>query len=188
MTTPASPAPPAGSTVEIGTSPGQTVRLALLSALMTAVSAALAVVGEGVAVVVVGWVGALFFGFCGLVWVRRAVLQQGAVVTISPEGFRDVRVARETVPWADVLEISTWTQSGQDVLVLRVADDVWDRLTLTTIARSSRRANRALGADRLAVTAQGLRTSYPELFRLTVAAASTAWHAGRGTDPSPTAR
>lgn len=177
MTTPPSSATPAGPTVEIGTSPGQTVRLTLLSALMTAASAALAVLGEGV-VAVVGWVGALFFGFCGLVWVRRALVQRGAVVTISPEGFRDVRVARETVPWADVLEISTWTHSGQHVLVLRVADDVWDRLTLTTIARSSRRANRALGADGLAVTAQGLRTSYPELFQLTVEAASAAWQGG----------
>ncbi|MGW6131414.1 STM3941 family protein [Cellulomonas sp. NPDC055163] len=177
MTTPAGPAAPAGRTVEIGTSPGQTVRLTLLSALMTAASAALAVLGEGVVAVVVGWVGALFFGFCGLVWVRRALVQRGPVVTISPEGFRDVRVARETVPWADVLEISTWTHSGQHVLVLRVADDVWDRLALTTIARASRRANRALGADGLAVTAQGLRTSYPELFRLTVEAAAAAWQA-----------
>jgi hypothetical protein len=179
VTTPARPAAPAGPTVEIGTSPFQTVRLTLLSALMTAASAVLAVFGEGPVVVVVGWVGALFFGFCGAVWVRRALVQRGAVVTISPEGFRDVRVARETVPWADVLEISTWTHSGQHVLVLRVADEVWDRLTLTTIARSSRRANRALGADGLAVTAQGLRTSYPELFRLTVEAASAAWQAGR---------
>ncbi|WP_258726512.1 STM3941 family protein [Cellulomonas sp. NS3] len=172
---------PAGPTVEIGTSPGRTLGLTLLSALMTAASAALALVGEGVVVVVVGWVGALFFGACGAVWVRRALVQRGAVVTVSPEGFRDVRIARETVPWADVLEISTWTHSGQHVLVLRVADDVWDRLTLTTIARSSRRANRALGADGLAVTAQGLRTTYPELFRLTVEAASAAWQSGGGT-------
>lgn len=174
MTVPA----PVTPTLEIGVSPAQTVRLTLLSVLMTAASAALLLVDDEPVLTVVGAVGALFFGWCGVVWVRRALTHRGAVVTVSAEGFRDVRVARETVPWSDVLDIGTWSSSGQDVMVLRVPDEVWDRLTLTAIARSSRRANRALGADGLAITAQGLRIRYDELFGATVRAASAAWQEG----------
>lgn len=169
---------PVTPTVEFGTSPAQTVRLTLLSLLMTAASAALLLVDDEPVLTVVGVVGALFFGWCGVMWVRRALTHRGAVVTISAEGFRDVRVARETVPWSDVLEIGTWSSSGQQVMVLRVPDEVWDRLTLSAIARTSRRANRALGADGLAITAQGLRVRYEQLFGATVQAASAAWQAG----------
>lgn len=176
---------PQQSTVELSTSPAGIARLLLLGVLLTAASAWLVVLDGGVALTVVGWVGVVFFGGCGIVWVERAIRLRGPVVTISPEGFRDLRVAREVVPWSDVLEISTWTHSGQQVMVLRVPDEVWDRLSLTVIARSSRRANRALGVDGLAITAQGLRATYPQMFEATVRAASAAWQASHGSGPRP---
>jgi hypothetical protein len=104
---------------------------------------------------VVGIVGALFFGLGTAVMLWRA-LTTGAVVTLAPEGLRDVRVAREFIPWTAIERVSTYTISGQSFVIVAVAPEVEQRLTLTAIARWTRGANRAIGADGLAVGPQGL--------------------------------
>jgi hypothetical protein len=87
-----------------------------------------------------------------LLW--RAFTTHGAVVAITPEGIRDGRVAAELIAWSAVSDIAIWENRAQPVMVLAVDPAVEAGLTLTRVARWTRGANRALGADGLCVTAQ----------------------------------
>jgi hypothetical protein len=110
-------------------------------------------------------VGVAFFGLCTWGILRRLLNASGPVVTLSPEGIRDTRVAKEPIPWSAVTGISTWEYRGQKAMVLAVSPGVEDRLGLTRMARWTRGANRALGADGLCITAAGLKIDYATLLQ-----------------------
>jgi hypothetical protein len=167
--------------VEIGGSPWKMLGLSVLGVIMTGLSAAVALrrfpgMQVDVFLELMGYAGAAFFGLCSVIGFWRLLTTRGPVVTITPEGIRDTRVARQFIPWSAVSRISTWEHSGQKVMVLAVNPEVERRLALTAIARWSRGANRALGADGLCVTAQGLRMDYETLL------ATSAAYAQRATD------
>jgi hypothetical protein len=158
-------------TIEIETSPSRTLYLAGLGIFMTALGAVIAldaIPDEQLGTIerAFGAAAALFFGVCTLIWLWRLVAGRGPMLTISPQGICDKRVARETIPWSAVRKISTWEYSGQRILVLDVDPAVERTLHLTTIAKWTRRVNRSLGADGLCVTAQGLKISYDQLWEL----------------------
>ena len=71
-------------------------------------------------------------------------------------------------------DISTWGIQGQKIMVLAIDPAVESRLTTTPIARWSRGANRALGADGLCITAQGLKIDYKSLLQTSMAYAEAA--------------
>lgn len=132
----------------------------------------------------VGIVGTLFFGLCTLMIVRQWFTLQ-AVVTLSPAGLRDVRVAREFIPWSAIERLSTWTFQGQNILVVAVAPAVESRLTLTRTARWTRGPNRNLGADGLCVTAHGLKVDFAGLAALVHAYAATHGAPASRAAPAP---
>lgn len=124
--------------------------------------------------VMVVYLGIVFFGACSLLIAHRILKLRGPVVTISPEGITDLRVAARTVPWHAIHGISTWSQSGQKVMVLAVDPAVEATLGLSRIARWSRKANAALGADGLCIAASGLAMPYDDLLQTTIAYAAKA--------------
>lgn len=163
-------------TIEIGSSPVRMLGFIMLGDGMTALAGAIALGRIGKAapdsfITFIGWVGLLFFGLCTATILWRLVTERGAVVTLTPEGIRDVRVAAEFIARTAVQGISTWSSHGQRIIVLAVDQATEAGLTLSRIARWSRGANRSLGADGLCVTAQGLRMGYDDLL-----AVATAYH------------
>lgn len=118
---------------------------------------------------VVGFVGLIFFGAatCMVAW--RIVALRGPVLTLSPEGLRDVRVAAESIPWPAVEAFGTWSANKQSFVILRVAPEVERGLRQTRIARWTRSANRSLGADGLAIGTTGLELAHEDLLRLIAA-------------------
>ncbi|WP_434424556.1 STM3941 family protein [Nannocystis pusilla] len=132
----------------------------------------------------IGIVGTLFFGLCTIMIVRQWFTLE-AVITISPAGLRDVRVAREFVPWSAIERLSTWTLQGQSILVVAVAPEVESRLTLTRTARWTRGANRKLGADGLCITAHGLKLDFASLAALVHAYAAAYGAPAARTAPLP---
>jgi hypothetical protein len=121
--------------------------------------------GVGIA----GAAGALFFGPATLLIVWRALTSAGPVVTLTPTGIRDIRVASAEIPWDAVRGISTWSHQGQNAMVIAVTPEIEAGLGLTAMTRMTRKANRALGADGLCITAQGLKTTYQDLLETTLA-------------------
>lgn len=160
--------------LEIEASPWKMLGLAVLGVGMTALSAAMAFrllpnVGAGSFYEFVGNLGVLFFGLCTGLVLWRALRQRGPVVTITPEGIRDIRVAAEFVPWSAVKAISTWSCNRQKFIVFDIDPEVESRLTLTRIAKWTRGANRGLGADGLCIGPQGLKIGYDKLLDICAA-------------------
>lgn len=107
--------------------------------------------------------GVPFFGGCTLVAFWRALVSRGPVLSFSPEGLLDRRIAPVPIPWRAIRGISTWTYKRQKVMVLDVDPGAEAQLPLSRMVRLTRSANRQLGADGLCVAASGLKMSYAEL-------------------------
>ncbi len=117
----------------------------------------------------IGYAAVGFFGLCGFIGIWRLLTQRGPVITLSPMGFRDIRVSHDAVPWPAIASIGTWTHSGQRIMVLSLKPGEEEKLRLTTIARMSRGANARLGADGLAIAAQGTKINHDRLIEATAA-------------------
>lgn len=117
----------------------------------------------------VGWIGLGVFGLFGLFILWRLLTMRGPVLTVSPKGLLDIRVAAKIIPWGAVERVGVWESNRQKLLVLGVAPDVESKLELTRMARWTRGANRALGADGLCIGAQGLKLRFDDLDRLVMA-------------------
>jgi hypothetical protein len=156
-------------TIEFHASPTRLLTLLSFSVMSTAIAAALAFrllpnMPSDPAVVSAGYSGLIFFSFCAAVAIWRLLAQRGPIVTVSPAGLRDVRVAAEPIPWQAIKSISTWQMQRQMVLLIAIDPADEARLTLTRVARWMRSAHRKLGADGLIVSAHGLKVGYPTLF------------------------
>jgi hypothetical protein len=156
-------------TIEFDASPTRLLTLLAFSGMSTAIAAALAFrllpnLPNDPTVVSAGYTGLVFFTFCAAVAVWRLLAQRGPVVTVSPAGLRDVRVAAEPIPWRAIKSISTMQMQRQTVLLIAIDPTDEARLTLTRVARWMRTANRAHGVDGLVVSAHGLKVGYPTLF------------------------
>jgi hypothetical protein len=146
--------------IEIEGSPAKLLGLLGLGVLMTALSAAVAIpllpgFRPNAFHQFVGYFGAVFFGACTVTIAWRLITAGGPVVTITPQGIRDTRVAAEFIPWGAIRKIHTWQFSGQKMMVLAIDPAIERQLTLTKAARWSRGANRALGADGCASRRRG---------------------------------
>ena len=154
-------------TLVIESSPRKLLVLVGIGGLMTAASLAVAFLLPSIALLYrsVGYFGAAFFGLCTCAAVWRLLTSRGPVITISPEGIRDTRVAAVVIPWSAVTGISTWEYSGQKAMVVALKPGVEEGLGLTSMARLTRDANRALGADGLCVAASELKIDYDTLLQ-----------------------
>ena len=168
-------------TIEIAASPWKHLGLIAGGVVLTALSAAIAFdLAPGMAAratdfhKLAGYVGVPFFGLCTIIAAWRLITAGGPVVTITPAGIRDTRVAAELIPWRAVGRISTWEYQRQKIMVLAVDPAVERTLTLTAIARWSRGVNARLGADGLCIAATGLRIKYEALFDIACAYAARA--------------
>jgi hypothetical protein len=165
--------------VEIEASPVKLLGIAVISVVLTALSTAAALrafpkIQPGSFAEFSGYVGMLFFGACTLFAVWKALTTHGPVVTITREGIRDSRIATELIPWSAVKDITIWKYRRQRFMVLVVDPVVETGLNLTRVARWSRNANRALGADGLCVGANELKIGFDDLLATSLAFAR-AW-------------
>jgi hypothetical protein len=155
------------STVEIKGSPAKLIGLLFGGILMTALCGMIVI---GYIPVIAGslrqflsWVGLVFFAACTFLIASRLLRASSTVVTLSPEGILDTRVAERPIPWNAIQDVGVWTMQGQKVIVLPVPPETESALGLTRIARWSRQANKKLGADGLCVMASGLKISHDAL-------------------------
>jgi len=173
-------------TIEFYASPTRQLTLLAFSGFSLAIAAALALrllpgLPNDPAAVSAGTTGVVLFSFCAAVAIWRLWAQRGPIVTLSPAGLRDVRVAADVIPWRAIKGISTWQMQRQMVLVLAIDPAEEARLTLTRVAQWMRTANRRLGADGLVVSAHGLKVGYPTLFY----ACRDYWEAWRNSPAAP---
>jgi hypothetical protein len=169
----------AGGVLEISRSPWRTVGLMAAGLLLTALSASVAFHllpdrRAGLYEQFISYVLVALFAQWTFIIAWRSLTVGGAVVTVTPEGIRDTRVAAELIPWTAIERISTWQHRGPKVLVLAVDPEVERGLSLTRMACWSRKVNRALGADGLCIEVRGLSIGYDKLLQTCMAYAQNA--------------
>ena len=162
-------------TIEIKQSPWEMLKMLAIGIGFVATSIFIAYQGN-IFYLAIGIFGIVFFGALTLFVLWRLVTQIGPVVTVSPKGVRDKRVAAEVIPWSGITDISTWSAYNQPAIILAVRPEVEKRLRLSLMTRLTRRANTSLGADGLAIASQGLGMKHDEL----VDTLTAYWHRAGG--------
>lgn len=120
-------------------------------------------------VIALGAFGTVFFGAALLVALKRLLTHGQTVVTLAPEGIRDIRIAPEIIPWRAIEEISTWGAPPNAFIVLGVRPEAEKELSLGAIPRWTRGMNARLGADGLCLGLSDLAVEH-EAFLDTVLA------------------
>lgn len=137
--------------------------------------------------VAIGYVGAVFFGLatCRMLW--RLATSKRPVLFISRVGFRDTRLADETIAWSAVRKIFPWEQRGQKFVVLKVDPLVAQRFSGGFATQALALLNKALGTDSVIVNAVGLTMDTGTLLET----CNQYWGAGRPAQveqPEPEAK
>ena len=101
------------------------------------------------------------------------------MLTLSPQGFRDIRISPEFIPWSVVENLSIWRYRNTKTVVVKVSEAVWRDFPLSRMARWTRSANANLGVDGLAIGTVELATGTDELLAMMRAFAVA--HGGKAT-------
>ena len=166
-------------TVEIRSSPTRLVLLGAggLAAGVLSFAIAKTYAGTGSYREFIGWVGVVFCGLVVLVALWRALRMRQPTLTLSPQGFRDIRVSPDFIPWTAVENLSIWQYRNTKTVIAKVPETVWRDFPLSRMARWSRSANTSLGVDGLAIGTVELQTRSDEL--LETMRAFAAAHGGK---------
>lgn len=130
---------------------------------------------------ILGYVGVLFFGSATYLTLKRLASIRSPILTLTPDGFFDVRISTAPISWSVVDDVTTWKRFGQKLVALRIAGPEIDRLPLTRIAKWNLGINRTLGAGELHLGAHDLPLGHRELLELCIAyvAAARGAHASQ---------
>jgi hypothetical protein len=69
----------------------------------------------------IGWLSVVFFGFCGVLWVK-SLFDGREQLRIGSAGLRAARWSDQTIPWSEIVEVTTWNYRGQKAIVLHLRD------------------------------------------------------------------
>ena len=152
-------------TIEIEGAPLNVAFVVAITGLATAACTVvvLASAGDASNDAIWGMVGFVFFGLCTIIAARYMASLKGAVLTISPEGIRDLRVAREIIPWSAVRKISSVMSNGQRVMFLSIDPGIEARLTPSPASKGFGGHRRPSGEQGIGIPVQGLKTDYDTL-------------------------
>ena len=112
--------------------------------------------------VAVGVISAIGFGGFAVMGIMRLLGRKRPIITISPDGIRDIRVSHDTVPWSGVAALGEWRMQGHRAVELTLepeADLATKRLPFEAMLRGVSR----LGPHGVAFSAGGLLITYDDL-------------------------
>jgi hypothetical protein len=95
------------------------------------------------------------------------------VIKLSPRGFVDVRISPKLVPWTVVQGIFSWRDRNTRIILVKVAETVWQDPSISHLAHWSRSANASLGMDGLPIAAVELWVKFDDLLEMMTAYAAT---------------
>jgi hypothetical protein len=155
--------------IEIGYSSLRLLRLLGLGILMTSLCVAVAFnwyhsASIGLFRMAVGYFGVVFFGFatCKSVWLL--ISARKPVVFIRRDGICDARISNELIAWKSVQKISIWQHRRQKLVILKLTPLLANRLIGSRLKRLISVANKAFGADGVAVSTAALTMDAETLF------------------------
>jgi hypothetical protein len=90
----------------------------------------------------IGVVGIIMFGPAAIQSAGRLLGSRQPVLFLTPDGFKDIRISSEWIPWSTILSAKDYRGKG---LVLDVDPQFESRLRLSFVSRFARTANRLFG-------------------------------------------
>ncbi|MCG6858348.1 MAG: hypothetical protein LJE67_09795 [Salaquimonas sp.] len=150
--------------------------------------------------------GVLFFGFGFVATVIMAIRWRGPVVTLSPDGIRDIRMSPELINWRDVNDITTLRGDDPEMqaatgslpvstaaadrqirrtrfMMLAVAPGIKERIFAGhRMGEWALKLDQKHGVEGIAINPEQLSVGYDKLF----AAARAYWQAAGGGQSGPT--
>lgn len=150
-------------TLEIEYDGAKLFGLILLGLLLTAASVGMTLSSSLRFQVFVGYFGTVFFGLATIKALWSLLRSSGPIITITPDGIRDTRIAAQFIPWKAIERIWTWSSRGSKFMVLVLKPGAIEQLRLTLLAQWTRIPNRLLGVNGLAIGATGLDVDYQTL-------------------------
>lgn len=69
--------------------------------------------------VAIGWICAVFFSLCGVLWIKK-LFDISEQLQIGSIGIHSARWSDQTIPWAEITDVTTWRYKGQKVIVLHL--------------------------------------------------------------------
>jgi hypothetical protein len=161
-------------TVEIRASQAHTMLAILLALAMTCASVAVAVIyfGTGNSREYMGWAGTLLFGAltAATVWRSSQIGGGQAVLTLSPQGFRDIRISQEFIPWTAVGTIAVReSRMGKGVVVKSIAVEVPESIREDSRFGRSGDWSQRVGADGLSINTQELSPPFNDVLEMMTA-------------------
>ncbi len=127
--------------------------------------------------VILGWIGAAFFGFISLRFFQRLMKGRAVTIEISPEGLRDYRLKSPLIPWSGITEIKGWEHRTGTYIQIGLDQDTEWELLATVPDKALGLANKLLGTPGLAISAAGTDTDTVTL----LAVCDAYWKAHRGS-------
>jgi hypothetical protein len=127
--------------------------------------------------VILGWIGAAFFGFLAYKAFERFMKGRAVTIEISPEGLRDYRLDSPVIPWSGITGIKGWEhRTGSYIQIGLDPDTEWEVLSRVP-DRALGFANKLLGTPGLAINAAGTEIDTETL----LAVCDAYWKAHRGS-------
>lgn len=107
----------------------------------------------------IGWSTTVFFGLCGVMGVVR-LFNGREELRIGPAGIRAARWSNQTIPWSEILDVSTWSYKNQKSIILHLRDR--SRFPGRGVAALLAGANRSLTGGDIAISLTGTNRSVEE--------------------------
>ena len=108
---------------------------------------------------VVGWLSAIFFGFCFVIAVKR-LFDKGEQLRIGAAGVRWAPWSDQTIPWAEIIDVTTCSVERQKGIVLHLRDP--SRFPGRGPAAIFLRLDRLLTGGHISITLAGTDRSFGE--------------------------
>lgn len=70
---------------------------------------------------VIGWLSIIFFGFCGVVAIKR-FFDTGEQLRIGSSGVRVRTWSDQTIPWTEITNVTIWSYKRQRTIILHLRD------------------------------------------------------------------
>jgi hypothetical protein len=107
----------------------------------------------------IGWFTVLFFGVCGVAWVKR-LFDESPQLYIGPSGIRWSPWSDQLIPWSEITDVTTWRVKGQNVILLHLRNP--GRFPGRGLGAMLAAANRKLSGGDISISLTGTDRSYDD--------------------------
>ncbi len=110
-------------------------------------------------VLVIGWSAVVFFGFCGVMWIRR-FFDGREQLRIGPAGLRTVQWSEQTIPWSEIADVTIWSYKRQKAIILHLRDR--SRFPGRGVAAVLSGANRSMTGGDISISLTGTNRTFAD--------------------------